>query len=193
MPGPERVSGGSVGAESGSEPAAGPRWLVSILAALLLMGLLVGSAGADPLDDEARRIAKQLQCPVCLSVSVADSPSELAVQMRGVIRRKLQQGETEPEIVAYFVERYGDGVLLEPPRRGFSLAAWALPLAVLAGGAAIVAVALRRWVRPRPPGPAATPDTALDLPEGSAGPWVTSPGTYAERARAELDRFRGTH
>ena len=179
------VAGRPVGA------ARGARWLVSVLVALLLAGLPVAGAGADPLDDETRRIAKQLQCPVCQSVSVADSPSELAGQMRGVIRRKLEQGETEPQILAYFVERYGDGALLEPPRRGFSLAAWVVPVAVLAGGALVVVLSLRSWVRTRPTWRGTTGDGRADLPQTAAPSSVRSTGAYAERARAELERFRG--
>ena len=88
---------------------------------------------ADALDDETRRIGKQLQCPVCSGAAVSDSPSELAGQMRTVIRAKLRAGESEEQIVTYFVERYGDGVLIEPPRRGIGLVVWVVPFGALAG------------------------------------------------------------
>ena len=160
------------------------------MTAFFVTFILVGVARADALDDETRRIAKGLQCPVCQSVSVADSPSELAGQMRGVIRRKLEQGETEPEIVAYFVERYGDGVLLAPPRRGFSLAAWAVPAAVLAGGAGVLTLVVRGWLRPRRPGPGPATNAA-DRPGGTAAaPLPHALQSYTDRARAELEALR---
>ena len=172
-------------------PRAGPFWPAWLLVAVFLLLLLPGTAQADALDDETRRIAKGLQCPVCQSVSVADSPSELAGQMRAVIRRKLEQGETEPEILAYFVERYGDGVLLEPPRRGFSLAAWAMPVLVLGGGAVVLMLALHAWLRPRAPAGARAPGAEARLRADSDVPSLGGTDSHAARVRAELEGFRG--
>ena len=118
------------------------------LVALVACFFASSVVAAATIDDDVRRIAKQLRCPICESVSVADSPSELAGQMRGVIRRKLEQGESDADILAYFVERYGDGVLTEPPRRGLALAVWLGPVLALLAGAAVLAVLLLRWSRP---------------------------------------------
>lgn len=167
------------------------RLLVSCLALVVLCAALAPVAYADPLDDEARRISKQLQCPVCSGAPVSDSPSELAGQMRNVIRAKLEDGETEEQIVAYFVERYGDSVLIEPPRRGVGLLVWIAPLGALAAGGLLLWRVLRSWLRPRP---------ALSLDSGSAPETPYRNGTAhadepasassVDRARAELDRFR---
>lgn len=125
----------------------GTRLGLSLLLALLALGLAV-PAWADDLDDRAREIAKKLQCPVCQTVSVADSPSELAAQMRATIRAKLAEGWTEDQIIQYFVERYGEGVLLEPPRQGFGLLAWVGPAVGVLFGLGIIAAAVRAWLRP---------------------------------------------
>src|SRR5215212_6268042 len=125
------------------------RFLAWCFALAVVLAVLVRVAHADQLDDEARRIGKQLQCPVCAGASVAESPSDLAGQMRSVIRTKLQAGENEQQIVAYFVERYGDGVLIEPPRRGISLLVWVAPLIVLIVGAVLLWRLLQSWLRPR--------------------------------------------
>jgi cytochrome c-type biogenesis protein CcmH len=125
-----------------------------LLAAWLLLGLLLLTAplvAADELDDGARRIAKQLRCPICESVSVADSPAELAGQMRAVIRKKLEAGESDQQILDYFVAAYGDSVLLEPPRRGLGWVVWLGPLVALAAGALLLWLILRVWVRPGSP------------------------------------------
>jgi cytochrome c-type biogenesis protein CcmH len=95
-------------------------------------------AAADALDNEALQIARLLRCPICQSVSVAESPSELAQQMRYVIRQQLEQGQTRQDILAYFAERYGDSVLLDPPKRGFPLFVWLVPPAVILAGAVVV-------------------------------------------------------
>ncbi len=126
----------------------GTRLGLTLLAALLALSLAV-PARADDLDGRAREIAKKLQCPVCQTISVADSPSELAAQMRAIIREKLAEGWTEDQIINYFVERYGEGVLLEPPRQGFGLLAWVGPAVGVLFGLAIIAAAVRAWLRPR--------------------------------------------
>lgn len=117
-----------------------------------------GVAASRNLDDEALEIGAMLQCPICQNVSVAYSPSQLAVQMRQVIRQKLEAGESREQIIQYFVDRYGESILLEPPKRGFNLVAWRGPfLAVLAGAIGLFWL-LRNWTR--------TPSPALpdDLP-----------------------------
>jgi cytochrome c-type biogenesis protein CcmH len=92
-------------------------------------------------------VAGQLRCVVCQNLSVADSPSEMANQMRGVVRERLAAGDSPEQVIQYFVDKYGEWILLEPRRSGFTLLVWILPpIAVLAGLAA-VALLLRRWTR----------------------------------------------
>lgn len=108
------------------------------------------SASAQEVDVRAQRVASKLRCPVCQNESVADSQSELSAQMRTLIREKLAAGETEDQIIRYFVSRYGEWILLEPPRQGVLWFVWLAPAAALLGGAAGVIAYLRRTVRPRP-------------------------------------------
>ena len=136
------------------------RSAASLLALLALAWLTVGVVRADSTDDEARRIAQEVQCPVCQGASIADSPSQLAAQMRGIIRSKLQAGESREGILAYFVDRYGESVLMTPSRSGAGLAIW---LAPYVGGLAILALVFWMIRRRRPlPAPAAHTDQALD-------------------------------
>jgi cytochrome c-type biogenesis protein CcmH len=110
-------------------------------------------AAAD--DETARSVAAQLRCVVCQNLSVLDSPSEMAAQMRAIIRERLAAGQTPDEVVRYFVDKYGEWILLLPPEHGFSLLVWAAPVVAVLVGLAIVARLLRRWTRPRPVPPAA--------------------------------------
>ena len=103
----------------------------------------------DPLATQTRQIAARLRCAVCSNLSVADSNAELAVEMRGIIREKLAAGESRAQIETYFVQRYGDSILLDPPRRGFSLLVWAVPLFLLLGGGLLLFLTTRRWARAR--------------------------------------------
>jgi cytochrome c-type biogenesis protein CcmH len=164
-----------------ASPEAG-RWrglLASLVIAIACLGASAGTAFADTLDDETRRIAKQLQCPICESVSVADSTAELATQMRAVIRKKLENGESEAEIIAYFVERYGEGVRTEPTRSGFAGLVWTAPvIALLAGFGALVAL-LRAWL-----------PTQLRR-NGVDSPGVSRPTPeQLDRARREWEHYR---
>ena len=86
------------------------------------------------LDDQANEISNSLLCPVCQGQSVAESNSNLANDMRQVIRKKLEQGQSREEIVAYFVDTYGEGILGAPPAKGVNLFLWVLPaLAIVFG------------------------------------------------------------
>ncbi len=124
----------------------------------LLFGLIVvASASAQGIDAQAQAIAAHLRCPVCQNESVADSPAELAKQMRALIREKLAAGDSPDQIIAYFVSRYGEWILLEPPRRGLGWFVWIAPLAVLILGGVLTARFLRRAVTPVRPSFASTP------------------------------------
>ncbi len=99
-----------------------------------------------------RSVAAQLRCPVCQGLSLADSPSELALEMKDVVREQLAAGRTPDEVKAYFVAKYGEWILLEPPRRGVNLLAYLLPAVALVGGLGVIWLALRRWTSGAPPG-----------------------------------------
>ena len=98
-------------------------------------------------DQVVYEIASQLRCVVCQNLSVADSPSEMANQMRGVIKERLAAGDQPQQVVRYFVDKYGEWVLLSPPRRGFTLLVWIVPAVAVLIGFGIVALLLRRWTR----------------------------------------------
>ncbi|NIN73274.1 MAG: cytochrome c-type biogenesis protein CcmH [Gemmatimonadetes bacterium] len=101
----------------------------------------------DPvLEAQVRELAAKLRCPTCRALSVQDSPSGMAQEMRSLIRDQLRAGKTPGEVTAYFVERYGEWILLEPKAEGFNWAVWLLPVFLLLGGLAFVLLTARRWV-----------------------------------------------
>jgi cytochrome c-type biogenesis protein CcmH/NrfF len=109
--------------------------------------------GDTALERLTRSVAAQLRCPVCQGLSLADSPSELALEMKDVVRDQLRAGRTPDEVKAYFVAKYGEWILLEPPRRGVNLLAYLLPAVAIVGGAAIIWLMLGRWTRGGPETP----------------------------------------
>jgi len=135
-----------------------PAVVVVALAALLASG----GSGPESLADRAHEIAAGLRCPVCLNLSVADSPSRLAGEMRSEITTRLRAGESAEEIRAFFVGRYGDWILLEPPKRGLNLVPWAVPIVALIAGVAIWVTVVRRRGAGGDPEPSRTPDRPTD-------------------------------
>lgn len=123
---------------------------MTLAARTLVIAVLVASAGVFAqveLSPEVFEIASRLRCPVCVSETVAQSASGTAIEMREIIGRRLEAGQSEEEILAYFQQRYGDWILLEPPRRGIFLVVWLLPVVVAAAIATGVAVLAVRWTR----------------------------------------------
>jgi cytochrome c-type biogenesis protein CcmH len=99
------------------------------------------------MDERVRAVAASLRCPVCQNLTVADSPSRLAQEMRRSIAADLRAGKTAKEIRAEFVGAYGQWILESPPKRGIDLVAWLLPAALALGGLAAGLVAVSRWRR----------------------------------------------
>lgn len=97
------------------------------------------------LQDQAFEIARKLRCPVCVAESVADSNAQIAQEMRELIQDDLRRGMTEPEIMAYFQARYGDWILLDPPKRGLHLVVWLLPVVAAVAGVVFLAFKIRSW------------------------------------------------
>jgi len=111
-----------------------------------------GATSRAPLVDSVveartREVASTLRCPACEDVSIEDSPADLARDMRQVVHDKLAAGETPEAVRQYFVDRYGEWVVLRPRASVRTAALWLAPLVgVLAAGWLIVAM-LRRWTR----------------------------------------------
>ena len=130
-----------------------------LLTAVVLWAGLVGAASAVQVDERVvHDVAAQLRCVVCQNLSVADSPSETANQMRQIIRERLAAGESPAQVREYFVQKYGQWILLSPPKEGFNLLVWVVPFVGLGAGLVFVAIVLRRWSRK----PAALPSTPVD-------------------------------
>jgi cytochrome c-type biogenesis protein CcmH len=154
-------------------PSIRARTLVPVLALLLVAAIAfvwwfayLSHPRTTTLDQRVAEVASQLRCPICQGESVQDSPSELAQQMRAVIRQQLQEGRSEQEVIQYFVDRYGETILWNPPRQGFSLLVWLIPPAALLGGVVLIFFVLREWRQRRMDDarPASSPEeTALSL------------------------------
>lgn len=171
------------------------------LAALLLAALPLAAAaqapeGPDPrtvvgepagapltgarLEAEAERIASLLRCPSCQGLSVEDSPTEIALQMRAQVHDMVERGFTEEQILGYFESSYGEFVRLQPPLRGINWLVWLAPIAALLAGAWVVARTLRA---PAGAAPEAAPAAATAGPGRGALPDDPELARYVRRVR----------
>jgi len=142
-------------------PLAGRRARAAGAAALvaLALGILASPPAVAPTaaqqpvhvdEPQVYAVAAQLRCVVCQNLSVADSPSEMANQMRAVIRERLAAGEPPDRVIQYFVDKYGEWILLSPRRHGLNWLVWGFPVAAVAVGLVAVAWLVRRWTRAAP-------------------------------------------
>lgn len=125
-------------------------WLVlGVLVAGVLVVLLLPGDDATPAE-RAHSIAAGLKCQECQGLSVADSNASTSDAIRDDIKRRIATGQSDGEIRRYFVDKYGETILLEPQSSGISLIVWVLPVVAIAAGAAgIVFVLARNRREPR--------------------------------------------
>ncbi|HEV7128981.1 MAG TPA: cytochrome c-type biogenesis protein [Ktedonobacterales bacterium] len=126
------------------------RSLLVAAGVLLVVGIVWAMTLAAPrppatLDQRVADVAAQLQCLVCQGESVADSPSLFAQDVRGVIRARLRQGQSDQQVLDYLVGIYGDRIRESPPKSGFTLLIWLGPLAMLLAGIIVVFSVARQW------------------------------------------------
>ena len=150
----------------------------TLVLAAALLALAAGCGG----DDETPTLAeleKRYICPTC-QTTLELSSSPIADRMRAVIRARIAAGDTESEIDEALVDNFGEGVLAAPPKEGFNLLAWVLPLLGAAIAVGVLAVALVRWSRSRP-----EPD--LSRPVSANGPALDP--ELESKINDELGRF----
>ncbi|MBF0187104.1 MAG: cytochrome c-type biogenesis protein CcmH [Magnetococcales bacterium] len=146
-------------------------WMVLTLLALLALPVEAAERVEDPTEARVREISSTLRCAVCQNQPIYESNSDLAKDMVSIIREKIQSGESDEAIRAYFHDRYGDYIYLEPTKSGANLILWIAPFAgLLLGGFGLV-VAINRWRRGR-------------IDEGVAATGEESPASPSDR-RAE--------
>jgi cytochrome c-type biogenesis protein CcmH len=116
-----------------------------VVAAVLLALLLPGAAIASEERPTLAELETEVMCPICnTTLELSDSPA--ADQIRRVIQREIAAGKTESEIKADLVAQFGEGILAAPPKSGFNLLAWLLPLAGGVTAAIALGYAARRWL-----------------------------------------------
>ena len=124
-------------------------FLLALLAATPALAVLPQEQLADPvLEARAREISRALRCVVCQNQTIDESDATLAADLRVIVRERLVAGDSDDEVKAWIVARYGDYVLLRPPFRGETVLLWLGPALVLVLGGIGVALYLRSRTSP---------------------------------------------
>jgi cytochrome c-type biogenesis protein CcmH len=129
------------------------------LAFILMLGLTLTAPALavqpdemlkDPaLEARARALSRELRCMVCQNQSIDDSEAPLARDLRLLVRERLSAGDSDKQVIAFLVARYGEFVLLKPPFEWHTALLWTLPPGVLlAGVVALVFFARRKSAAP---------------------------------------------
>ena len=161
----------------------------ALLSLALAAGLVTGQfapqkGGSDPLADpvqeqRVQQLGKLLRCAVCQGVSIADSPASMARAQLDTVRELVSEGKSDQEIITYFTDRYGEWVLLEPPKSGFNWFVWLGPIILVVGGAFVISRQIKRGPEPA----SATPPSATP-----SAPAADAEDPYLKAVRQELER-----
>jgi len=115
-----------------------------------LIAMLIAAAApaalADPAHEaRAQSLEREIRCVQCQNEPIAQSTADIAADMRRLVRERVEAGDSDEEIRAFFRQRYGDFVLFRPPFDSRTWALWGAPFILLAGGlVAVLAVRRRR-------------------------------------------------
>ncbi|MBI3740069.1 MAG: cytochrome c-type biogenesis protein CcmH [Chloroflexi bacterium] len=135
---------------------------LAIMASFLTVAIVYAQGGQPytPTDDDVNRVAKKLYCPVCPNTPLDVCETKACQDWRAQIRDELSQGWTDQQILDYFVSQYGERVLAEPQRQGFTSLVWFLPLTAVLVGLGVVYEILKNWRKQK-----ATATSALSSPK----------------------------
>ena len=122
-------------------------WLA--LGIVVIAALFVGTRQEGTKTDEERAaaIAETIACPACNGQSVASSDAIASQNIRTEIARRVADGESDDAIRAAFADRFGEDILLNPPRSGAAALVWVIPVVAVVVAAAGLTIAFRRWRR----------------------------------------------
>ena len=134
-------------------------WLVCVLS--IAQAKVAPNTSADPvLEAKMMVIAEELRCLVCQNETIAASSADLAVDLKNQIRIKLNEGQSQKQILDFMVQRYGDFVLYRPPLKTTTVLLWLGPFTLLAIAVLMLVLNVRRRRRSAQPAALSEADAA---------------------------------
>ncbi len=139
----------------------------------------------EPNYDRINEIAEDLNCPTCTGINLADCRTLTCEQWREKIGDLVAEGYSDQEVLDYFSTQYGTQVLQEPPRSGFTLILWVLPVIAILAGGAWLAYVIRGWrkVEPAPVAVGSSPAAAAKPVQAAVDP---PPDDYLSQVDRDL-------
>lgn len=111
---------------------------------------------SDPsLEVRYHQLSQELRCPKCQNQNIADSNAPISQDLRALLYERLEAGASDREILQDMVARYGEFVRYRPSAQGVTLWLWIAPVVMLAVGALLLVILLRRRSEPAEPIPEA--------------------------------------
>ena len=104
----------------------------------LLLILIKNSVLADNKISKVDSISKNLRCLICQGQSVYDSQSEFAISVKDLIKKKIEEGNSDNDIYEYLKNKYGDWIMYEPELEKKTLLLWILPLILFVFGGLLI-------------------------------------------------------
>jgi cytochrome c-type biogenesis protein CcmH len=123
---------------------------------IAVLGLLAPPSASAAEPCSPTKLEREIMCPTCEGQTLDQSQAPAAQRVKAFIRGRCAAGATEGDVKSELVADFGERILAAPPREGFNLLAWLLPVAGLLAGAVAVGIAAWRWSRPDQPPPAPT-------------------------------------
>ena len=118
----------------------------SVLAIIYGMHTHTFASGNGQFEERFNKLSNELRCPTCQGLSVKDSEAGFSNSIKSKISELMKQEKSDEEIMAYFVERYGEWILRAPPASGFNMVLWVLPGAAIITGLIWVLYSSKKWV-----------------------------------------------
>jgi cytochrome c-type biogenesis protein CcmH len=130
--------------------------LAALAAVVLALAAVAPASAARP---SLAKLESEIMCPVCKTpLDQSDSPA--ATRIKQLISGWIRQGKSEQQIKSMLVASYGESILASPPKKGFDLLVWVLPLVGITAAALVLGALALRWSRSRDP--AAAPAGPVD-------------------------------
>ena len=149
--------------------------LIIAIVFISIYGLFIAAPitlAQEPDYDRINDVARQMNCPTCVGINLADCRTQTCEQWREQIGDLIQEGYSDQEILDYFSTRYGNRVLLEPPKSGSTLFLWIIPVVAVIVGGGWLFYMIRRWNRAEPAPVIPTPQ-AKSTPKADVDDYVS--------------------
>jgi cytochrome c-type biogenesis protein CcmH len=124
-------------------------WILMAVVVVATLGFGARAPSEPPTNaDRVLELSQAIKCPQCAGQSVAESDVTVSREIRRDIARRVEEGQTDEQVLEYYAGVFGDDVLLNPPADGVAGIVWMLPVVALVAGLAGLVVVFRRWSTP---------------------------------------------